>query len=285
VARRRSGKNCEAVPVPFWRKLFWSGLHIPLLAVALLAGNAALLQVALSKPLIVLEVSGAWMVYLLDRSLGAGLEDRVNWPERMRWWRAHRTLRRGGLALGALLAGGATLHLRPVTLMTGAGLGLIGLLYVLPGVRLKQWGLSKPLLIAGAWSLGTTLLPVLEAGQAPGAALWLLAGYRLLWLLPNPLLADWPDRVGDRAAGVRTPAVRWSYGTLRRVALGLLLGALSLGLVLVVRLNRPVAAVDLLGVLLAGMVIGAARRAIADEHLVLLDLLVAWPAVTAWVLG
>jgi 4-hydroxybenzoate polyprenyltransferase len=79
--------------------------------------------------------------------------------------------------------------------------------------------------------------------------------------------------------------VRWSYGTLRRVALGLLLGALSLGLVLVVRLNRPVAVVDLLGVLLAGMVIGAARRAVTDEHLVLLDLLVAWPAVTAWVLG
>lgn len=267
------------MPIPFWRRLFWSGLHIPLLAVALLAGNAALLQITLSKPLIVLEASGAWMVYLLDRSLGVGLEDRINRPERMRWWRAHRTLQRGGLALGALLAGWATPHLRPVTLMTGAGLGLIGLLYVLPGVRLKQWGLSKPLLIAGAWSLGTTLLPVLEAGQAPGAALWLLASYRLLWLLPNPLLADWPDRVGDRAAGVRTPAVRWLYGTLRRVALGLLLGALVVGLIFMAHLKRSEAAVDLLGVLLVGMVLGVARHGITDGHLALLDLLVAWPAV------
>ncbi|AEN73438.1 hypothetical protein Rhom172_1518 [Rhodothermus marinus SG0.5JP17-172] len=273
------------MPIPFWRRLFWSGLHIPLLAVALLAGNAALLQLSLSKPLVVLEAFGAWIVYLLDRSLAVGPEDYLNRPGRVSWWREHRTLQRGGLAFGALLAGWATLHLRPATLVAGAGLGLVGMLYVLPGVRLKQWGLLKPLLIAGAWSLGTTLLPVLEAGRTPGADLWLLTAYRLLWLLPNPLLADWPDRVGDLASGVRTPAVRWSYGTLRRVALGLLLGALSLGLVLVVRLNRPVAVVDLLGVLLAGMVIGAARRAVTDEHLVLLDLLVAWPAVTAWVLG
>jgi len=224
------------VPVPFWRKLFWSGFHVPLLAIALLMGNAALLQIPLSKPLIVLEASGVWMVYLLDRSPGVGFEDRVNRPERMAWWWAHRMLQRGGLPLGAPLAGGVALQLRPITL-------------------------------------------------APGADLWLLASYRLLWLLPNPLLANWPDRVGDRDAGVRTPAVRWSYGTLRRVALGLLLGALNLDLVLVVRLNRPVAAVDLLSVVLTGMVIGAARRAITDEHRVLLDLLVAWPAVTAWVLG
>ncbi|SHL09968.1 4-hydroxybenzoate polyprenyltransferase [Rhodothermus profundi] len=255
-------------------------MHIPWVAAGLLAGNAALLQIPLSKPLLVLEATGAWVVYLLDRALNIGPEDLVNQPERVAWWRRQQKLLRGGLAIAGLLIGWAALHVQASTLVAGAGLGLIGLLYMLPGVRLKQWGIAKPILIAGTWSLGTTLLLPLEAGRALGANLWLLTGYRLLWILPNPLLADWPDRQGDRVAGIRTPAVRWNYKTLRNGALLLLLGALSIGLILIIRLGRAEAAIDLMGVLCSGMLIMASRAEPSEVQLIILDLLLCWPVFT-----
>ncbi len=264
----------------WYRRLLWSGAHIPWLAAGLLAGNAALLQIPLSKPLLVLEATGAWVVYLLDRALNVGPEDLVNQPERVAWWRRQQKLLCGGLAIAGLLIGWAALHLQAATLVAGAGLGVIGLIYMLPGVRLKQWGIAKPILIAGTWSLGTTLLLPLEAGRGVGANLWLLTGYRLLWILPNPLLADWPDRQGDRIAGIRTPAVRWNYKALRKGAFLLLLGALSIGLILIIRLGHAAAAIDLLGVLFTGILITACRSGLSEVHLMMLDLLLSWPALT-----
>ncbi|MDQ7039529.1 MAG: UbiA family prenyltransferase [Rhodothermus sp.] len=268
-----------------YQQLHWSCVHIPLVAVGLLAGNAALLQLALSLPLVVLEAVGVWAVYVLDRAWLAGDEDWVNRPVRAAWWRQHRQVA-GVLAVVAIALGGwAAAQVRPVTLAASAGLGLVGLLYTLPGLRLKQWGLLKPLLIAGTWSLGSTLLPVLEAGHALDQTVWLLLLYRLLWLLPNALLADWPDRAGDRWAGIRTPAVRWSYATLRRASLVLLVGALGAGMLLVGRIRFALVVGDGLGVVLTGLTIGLARTDITEHQLFLLDLLVGWPFLTALARG
>lgn len=129
---------------------------------------------------------------------------------------------------------------------------------------------------------------MIEAGLVQGAALAWLGAYRTLFVLPNVLLSDWGDRRGDRRAGlrpwgqnVRGVHVRWGTAIVLIAALGLVPVGRALGVPL------PLLLVDAVGpVLLLGGVWALNPERTADRFV--LDLIVAWPAVTAavaWGIG
>jgi 4-hydroxybenzoate polyprenyltransferase len=231
-------------------------------------------------------------VYNLDRGVVASPEDAVNHPGRQRWVREHRrwlVLEMGGLLVG----GGVALSFLRLETVLGAGIGgaLAGL-HLVPAGRwgrpLKRTGFAKPIVVAVAWAVGATALPVVEAGESVSVEVAVLAGYRLLFILPNVLLADWGDRSGDAAAGLQPWAGGEAGTVLRWAATGLLGGGAGLAVALVGTSIPPkLLLVDALGLV---WMVGAVWRLNpeAPRHRLLLDLLVAWPlatALVAWSLG
>lgn len=247
-------------------------------------GTGALMQVSVSAPLLVAAFCGTALVYGADRGVVAGPEDEWNRPRRTRWVRAHRAWLYGeGVVLGGigLLALSA---LRPRTLVwAGAVAGLGGLHLMSGGTSrlLPPLGVGKPLLVAGTWAVGSTLLPLVEAGAPLGGAAWALAGYRLLFILPNVLLSDWGDRAGDRAAGL-SPWTVWGTGRgLRWGATALLVGAILGAVGAGWQGGRPLLwGVDAGGALLMIVAVWGATPQRA-AHRFGLDAIVAWPVVTA----
>jgi hypothetical protein len=195
---------------------------------------------------------------------------------------------------GLLLAvgGGALPYLRPWTLLAAGGLGVLVGLHLLPigrwGRPLKSLGLGKPLVVAGAWTLGATLLPALEANHGADLSVWALAGYRMLFILPNVLLADWGDRRGDGAVGNSAWTTGRSGRGLRWTATGLL-GLAVAGALLASRIV-PVPLllwIDAGGPLLLLGAVWTLTPSRPGARLVM-DGLVAWPLLTAlaaWWIG
>jgi 4-hydroxybenzoate polyprenyltransferase len=148
---------------------------------------------------------------------------------------------------------------------------------------LKTLGLGKPLVVAGAWALGAAVLPAIEAGQSITLEIIGLAGYRLAFILPNVLLADWGDREGDAAAGLR-PWTEAGTGRLLRIGVTALL---LTGAGLAVGLSRGAIPAWLLLIDGLGLVwMGGAVWGLEPErpsHRWLMDLVVAWPVVPALV--
>ena len=254
---------------------------------ALLLGTYALLGLTPSIPLLLTGFCGVALVYGMDRGVVAAPEDAINHPSRRRWVRAHRWWLWGeGLVL--LVAGAASFSLltRETMLWAGGGILLAGL-HLLPAGRrgrlLKALGLGKPLVVAGAWALGATVLPVIEAGQPITTEIVGLAGYRWVFILPNVLLADWGDREGDAATGLRPWTEAGTGRTLRMGATALLLAGVGLA----VGLSWGTSPAWLLLVDGLGLVwMGGAVWGLEPErpsHRWLMDLVVAWPLVPALV--
>lgn len=252
-------------------------------------GTSAVFDLPVDLPLLGMAFCGTSLLYLADRALGPSPEDRVNRPGRLEWrrqnwlWILAEAL---GLTTGILAC---LPFLQGRTMLAGIGIGGLGLVHVLPGLggwggKPSGWG--KPLLVSGVWAAGAVLLPVVEAGHDLTPAVYFVLGYRWLLILPNVLFADWSDRKGDRAAGLRSWARGWS---LSRVRWGgsLLAGtaALAAGGAVASGWAPWILLVDALGG--GAMVLGiwtldpgaSARQAL------LLDLLVGWPVVTALVDG
>lgn len=261
--------------------------HDPLpvggVAVALLLGTYALLDVSVSVPLLVAGACGTALVYGADRAFVAAPQDEKNRPDRVDWVRTHRTWLRGEAVVLALIGGGALLFLNPLTI---GGVGILGgmaLLHLWPGAEaapLERVG-GKPLLLAGVWAAGAVGLPIVEAGAGWGNAALVLLGYRWLFVLPNFVLVDWGDRRGDAATGRTTwatsqneEAVRWTATAALAGATGLLLWSGQLGVAPVLVL---VELVGVGGLLVAAWTLDPRRSA----HRLAMDLLVGWPVVTA----
>lgn len=257
-------------------------------------GTYALMGLPVSVPLLVAAGCGAALVYGADRVLVAAPEDRWNRPDRVAWVQAHRRWLMGEGMLLAVAGGGALLLLRPSTIAGAVLLGGMAGLHQWRGggFRLRATGgtagLGKPLVIAAVWAVGSTALPMVEAGAVrPGPLGWLV-GYRTLFVLPNVLLSDWGDRRGDRAAGldpwsrrVRAKDLRWSVTAVLLMAVGLAGGGVVVGV------PPGLVLVDAIGpMLLLGGVWTLTPE--ASAHRLVLDLIVAWPAVTAavaWGIG
>ena len=201
------------------------------------------------------------MAYLVER-LVPPPEDRVNDARRERWLVRHR---KGLIALVCVLC---TVCLwaatwLPVTVLAGSAcVGAIGLAYALPGGwRIKRLARVKPLLIGSVWSASVVGLPLLVGEQAPDQAVLLLVG-RMLFYSANALALDWPDRVGDERAGLRTWATRIERVGFRVFVTSVSFGAATACLNAGVAGGRPLlGAVDALGPLLltAGLLIRLPR--------------------------
>ena len=270
-------------------------LHDPLpiggIAVALMLGTGALGDVSVSLPLLVAAFCGVALVYGVDRAVVAAPEDAWNRPRRARWVQAHRTWLYVEAVVLSIAGGLALSALAPATVAWSVGLAGLGGLHLASGGTGRPvggLGIGKPLLVAGAWALGAAILPVVEAGGALDATVWGVAGYRFLLVLPNVLLSDWGDRAGDRAAGLASWTT-WGTGRGLRWAstvmlVGAMAGAAGAGWT---RAQPLLWGVDAGGPLL---MIGAVWRVDPKRsgHRFLLDLIVAWPGVTAlvaWAIG
>lgn len=271
---------------PLLAPLLYGSLAIPLVAAGLVLGTYALLDLPPSRPLLVVACCGAFLVYQAERVLLGGPEDRFNHPERTAWLRRHTNYVAATTAI-ALVGGLVALPLlRPATVLAGALLAVPGLLYALPlgaqGKRLKTVWHLKPLLIAGVWAAGAVVLPVLEAGVPLATGVAVLVLYRIGYVLPNAFLADWPDRRGDARAGLRTPATEWTERGLVRRSLAFAAAPLLLGgALLLPRVSPGLLVVDLGGPVLVALLTAGGLPTGRWFYGVTLDLLVAWPLVTA----
>lgn len=264
----------------------YSGLPIGGIAVAFIAGTYALIEIPPSPPLLVAGFCGAYLVYLFDRTLGFSPEDAQNHPGRSHWVKNNRKIIRWS-AVGALLSGGLTIpFLNGRTLVACSVFVLLGLVYVVPLLpgrrRLKAWSHWKTFCITAGWSFGGVILPVLQAGRSVSTAVLLLLVYRFLFVLPNVLLSDVPDRPGDTRAGLQTFATRLPERRFR----------------LITRLPPALAVAGAVGAVLSGwgpvlLLVDAAGPLLIffftfehphsdhPHHQFYLDLLMAWPCVTA----
>lgn len=272
------------------RHLQHSGLPIGGIAVALMLSTSALLDVPVSMALLGAAFCGTALVYLADRALGHSPEDAINRPDRVTWRRSMRGWIAGeGMALAVGLAVCLPfLHGR--TLLGAMGIGTVAGLHVgVPGHdawRLKRWGRLKPLAISGAWAVGAVLLPVLEADAPWALGVGALIAYRLALILPNVLMADWRDRPGDAVHGVSTLSYRWQRRTVQHVG-WMCLGLATLGALLVAGRSvalAPLLVVDAVGLLLMGVALHRLRPRHTPMHMIVLDVLVAWPLVT-WIVA
>ncbi len=257
-------------------------------AFCFMVGNYALLETAPSLPLLILATCGTMLVYLMDRVWMASPEDGINRPERLAYVEGHRGLL---LTETLLVAGGgiaASFHLRPATLLVGAGLGLLGLLYTVPvfpgGRRVKSVPILKPLVIGLAWAVGGVWLPVIEAGGTLDGWVLLLTGYRLLFIFPNLLMADIPDRQGDRVFGVENIArAHMLEPMLQAARFGLLLAGGGM-LAWVGLAGGPwLVGVDVVGLVLMFLLLRNPLNRPSWFYGLVIDAVVAWPLVTALV--
>jgi hypothetical protein len=258
-------------------------------AVALLMGTYGLFGLSPDLPLLVAGFCGTTLLYAADRVWAETPEDRVNRPERVAWLQAHPRWLAGESAVLVALGGAMLSLLEWKTLIWIGGLGSVAGLHLLlrGGDGPFFTGVSKPFVIAGAWAAGGAFLPLVEAGQPIGYGALLFFGYRLLFLLPNLLLADWGDRGGDAEAGLAPWALEWSVWQVRVGATALLLGAIAGGLAWALVGAAPfLIGGDTVGpVFMMAAVWGLDPTRPRDAFL--FDLVVAWPLIpvlTAWMI-
>lgn len=269
--------------------LYHDPAPVGVVAVALLLGTYGLFGLPVDVPLLVAGFSGVTLVYAADRVWTPSPEDRINRPERVAWIRAHRhwlTIE----TVGVFALGGAMLpYLEWTTLLFVGGFGVVAGLHVWPrsSDRPVLHGLAKPAGIAGAWAAGGALLPFVEARASMGMGAVLFFGYRALFILPNPMIADWGDRQGDADVGLATWASRWTLWGMRGVATGgLALAALGAVGWTILGATPLLVGIDAFGLLLMGGVVWGVEPTLPRDAF-LADLVVAWPlvpALTAWMI-
>lgn len=246
--------------------------------------------------LLLASAAGAFLVYVLDRQWGRD-EDRVNHPDRERWWLARGRVRWIVVGVLAGVAVWAGLQLPVRVLVVGLGLGAIGLAYVGPW---GQWSLKRLsgrarfVVVALVWGVAVVVLPGLasaaQSGPGSGAAwssLVLLAAYRTAWLIPNTLAAEYHGREGDRTAGMQNVTRDWTRASLTRWTWMAVVAATVLAAALLVVLPsgvRWILITDGIGLLAMGVYIGRVGD-ITGSVIFVLDLMVMWPVVPALFMG
>ncbi len=279
------------MPIPLFtaraacRTAAFVGVPVWLVAVGLTAGTGALLGVPVAPGFYAAVLAGAAFVYLADRMLPAP-EDAANHPARTRWVHRHRAALAALGGVWVTMGVGAALSLRLATVVGGAAAGVGAALYTFPlvgGRRLKTVALLKIVLIAGAWGVATVVLPLVESRHLVDVAALALVGARMLTVAANVLVHDWLDRGGDAASGVATLVQGWTWPRVQRAA-WVLLGGAALLLATLLPHAGWLALVDAAGLLVFALVLcRPPRNPVCYGALV--DLLVAWPLVTALIAG
>ncbi len=268
--------------------LKYSNLHILLVAFGLIAGTYVLIRIPLSLPLLFAGCSGAFLVYQLDRCWMIGVEDKANQPERIAWLRQHQGYVFSSCIFFAVTGGIAALFLSVNTLLFSMLLAGVGVLYLLPvlpgGILPKSIWYLKPIVISGAWAVGSVLFPAVEAGAPLTRWIALLIFYRLFFILPNILLTDWLDRAGDRVAGHTSIAMLLPEQQLRMLAGIAALIALTLGISMGYWMEWPASFyIDLGGPISMMLICMIPLRQSRLLYGLILDIVVAWPVMTVLV--
>lgn len=266
--------------------LKYSNLHIVLVALGMMAGSSALAGFIPKTGSLVAGCCGAFLIYHADRCWLISVEDRKNQPRRVDWIASHQMYVWIAALIFVILGAIGVALLTVHSIVVGGILGLLGSIYLLPvlpgGVRPKSIWFVKPLCIALAWSAGAVIFPALEIPDMNPVLLAGLVFYRFLFVLPNVLLADWQDRVGDIDAGYVSVAMLVTEKQLRQSAGISALLALFVGLGIGLASGWPaILFIDLLGPL---MMLLICTKPLSKSYLVyglILDLVVAWPVVTA----
>ena len=255
------------------------------------AGNGALAHSPVIFYYILFFSAGAFILYQIDRAVLISPEDGVNVPEREVWFRDHRVYVVISVSFSSTIACVAALGLPLSVVVLGAFVGLAGIMHALPEIggrrRLKSFGILKSTSIAGAWIVGGVVIPIVyvSAGNTiSSSVIWLLAFYRIPILFSNLLVADFLDRRGDNDFGLRSLGFQLPWQTIRILSILLLLVSAVVGLsgaqfMDIFKTGYSLLFVDLVGHVLIGTVI-CWKGSIGRERLILLDLLVGWPAVT-----
>lgn len=256
-------------------------------------GSAALAGVHFPMAYLVLASIGAFIVYRVDRLLVDSQEDEINAPERVLFRQSHRRALTLVLLIAIPLALIAIWALEPAWVLAAALLGCTGIAYpmrILPGgKRPKDIPWLKTAMIAFCWVIGGVVLPLLMLGGLVSTPLLSIQGvvvialYRILYILPNLITADWLDREGDLSSGMSSLGGRLTASGVRTVAMT----ALCLALVLIIPLifwGMPwwLLTVDVMGLVgLTASVFSVTRT--GSGRIVLMDMWAGYPVVT-WLL-
>ncbi len=154
----------------------------------------------------------------------------------MGWTRYHRAWHGLFLLIGALMAIRASLSLSSETRTWALVLGLVSLGYSLPllpfrgGMRIRDLGIIKILVLTLVWTSVTSVLPLIHWGISPGEFPFEIA-LRFFFLFTLCLAFDLRDLQKDREQGIRTlPQGLGKKGTNQFMNLGIVLFlAFSLG--------------------------------------------------------
>ena len=253
------------------------------IAIALMLGTYGLFNPVASIPLLLAAGCGTALVYSVDRWGVHSPEDAINHPKRRRWGKEHRRWLVVEAMLLLVVGSGAVAHLRPATVLAAGGLSLLAGLHLVSvkrwGRPLKAWGMGKPVIVASAWAMGSTLLPVIEAGKGVGSKEIVFTGYRFLFIVPNVLMADWADRAGDAAVGLQTWTTGWTRRKLQVVSTFLLGLGMAGAVGAVYGGFTPLLLIDAFGLSLMLAAVWRVHPGASPRRLFLLDVIVAWPVV------
>lgn len=265
--------------------LVYSNVHILIVACALISGTWVLLGIRFSWAFLVASCTSAFLIYLVDRIWLFQDEDLINQPERVAWYERHRAVVWFATGIGCLLIGASLPALGMRTVLVGAALGLAALFYLglesRRAKRLKANWVLKPLIIALGWVLGGVVLPVYVQQGALGLSVAGLAGYRFPLLLANVIVVDWPDRIGDAAAGIHSLSVK--LDAVRISVIVVLFATLSLFICLCFGFWQSWPGIYYLECIAPILMIVIAFRLNKMTHHALVlyaDLIIAWPLVT-----
>lgn len=264
--------------------LFYSNLHIGVVAVGLMVATGHLLAVSYPAVLILVGISGSILVYHLDHFWLTSKEDIQNQALRYRWQQNHAGYMRGSSVVLILVCGGSIVFLDGDVLVVGMILGVAGSLYgvrMLPGKeRPKDLGAIKPFFITGVWALGSVIPVVVAAGTVDVGEVAGLVIYRFGYILPNLLVVDWLDREGDRDAGIHTVVSTWSDQRLQRIVGLIVVSTVIWGTVLErAAITNEWIYLDMIGLLVLTGCVWWKRAWQWRWYRGVLDVAVAWPLV------
>ncbi|MFW6003901.1 MAG: UbiA family prenyltransferase [Halanaeroarchaeum sp.] len=221
----------------FWNVLRYSSAYLSVVTVIEVVIAMVVLSVPPNVAPVILGLV-TFAVYANDRIADAD-DDAVSKPDQVAFVRRHENvlyvLAAGayGLAVAlSVLAGPAALAL---TLLPGVFWVLYAADWV-PDVttrirRLKDVLVLNTTVVAFAWAVSLTFLPLAVAGQAPTPLAGIVFAYFFLRSFVDTELPNVDDRHSDAAAGVRTLPVVFGVETTRRFLVGV--DVLTLGLVAV----------------------------------------------------
>lgn len=266
--------------------VFYSNLHIGVIAASLLLANGMLLGIAPSWPLLALAVSGSILIYHLDHFWLASKEDHINHSERIVWQQSHHLYMYVSSFGCVVVAMTSAVFLNLQTLLVALLLGVCGAIYNVPWWqrRPKEFGSVKPFLITGAWAVGSVVPIVLAQEEPMRAVVWLLIAYRFLYILPNLLIVDWLDQAGDKAAGIWTLVAAWTEMKLRAVVTIVGMCTLLSGAWLATNVSLGwLIYIDMIGSIVLVALIWWEKGRAFPLYRGWLDLVIAWPWATVLV--